>query len=700
METISESALTFLINAAWQIPAIALIAALAAGVMRNGPAAYRHVVWVAALIAAVVLPFSSISRPKPTASLHVSIPAPSPESMTSASQQVSKPISTPAAPEPLSFSKTAAMCAASFLLAFVLFRLCKFASAWRRTVRIRRRAGIRKPSPSLERVWTRCIAAFGVTRVELLTSPEVASPAAVGASRAAVIVPEAFVHETSEEVLTAAIGHELAHIARHDFAANIAYELLHALIAFHPASWLIRRQIEQTREMACDQAVTSRLLESHIYARSLMQIATSLTSMSSPGYTLGVFDGSMLEHRIRCLLRRPAVSLRHARLLLATGLSALAFLTIAASSIALTARAQSALQTEMKQGVDAYNSGDFKTAIERFTSAAALEPSDPKPKLFLANALMRDCYTQEGPPDTRLLTAARRQYQDVLARDSNNKQATAGMTALAIDAKQFREAHEWAQKLKTIDPNDKTAWYTIGVLDWTIVYPEYLRAKQAAGGKQEEYRIPDAGARDSLRSQYLPQLEEGIGALMKALALDPHYDQAMAYLNLLFRIEAGIWEDPSLAQALIVKADTWVAKAIETKRKRGSDPEPETAKLDPNGPPPGPAGRSTMVKAPPPPPPPPSRERSHQIASALPPPKPGPHEIPMPGQFWQVLGEKDMPAMDLFLALKGKSFNSAIHLGGDNLVRVVVGPYFDDSAVAKAKTALEVAGFRPIRKWD
>ena len=114
METISESALTFLINAAWQIPAIVLIAALAAGVMRNGPAAYRHVVWVAALIAAVVLPFSSISRPKPTASLHVSIPAPSPESMTSASRQVSKPISTPAAPEPLSFSKTAAMCAVFF----------------------------------------------------------------------------------------------------------------------------------------------------------------------------------------------------------------------------------------------------------------------------------------------------------------------------------------------------------------------------------------------------------------------------------------------------------------------------------------------------------------------------------------------------------------------------------------------------------
>ena len=173
METISESALTFLINAAWQIPAIALIAALAAGVMRNGPAAYRHVVWVAALIAAVVLPLSSISRPKPTASLHVSIPAPSPESMTSASRQVSKPISTPAAPEPLSFSKTAAMCA---VVLYLLALFC-FVCASSHPLGVGRFEsadvpGSAKPSPSLERVWTRCIAAFGVTTVELLTSPK------------------------------------------------------------------------------------------------------------------------------------------------------------------------------------------------------------------------------------------------------------------------------------------------------------------------------------------------------------------------------------------------------------------------------------------------------------------------------------------------------------------------------------------------
>jgi cell division septation protein DedD len=182
--------------------------------------------------------------------------------------------------------------------------------------------------------------------------------------------------------------------------------------------------------------------------------------------------------------------------------------------------------------------------------------------------------------------------------------------------------------------------------------------------------------------------------------LDPRYDEAMAYLNLLLRIEAGMWDDPALAEALIVKADTWVGKALEARRKRGPEAAPEAAKLQPDGPPPGPSGRTTMAKAPRPPQPPPSRERSHQIASSLPPPKPAPHEIPMPGQFWQVLGAGDMRAMDLFLALKGKGFNSAIHAGTDNLVRVVVGQYFDEPAISKAKTELESAGFRPISKWE
>jgi hypothetical protein len=63
MKTISPNLLTFLVNALWQVALVAGIAMLACRVMRQGPASHRHAVWVAALIAAVLLPLASV-RPR------------------------------------------------------------------------------------------------------------------------------------------------------------------------------------------------------------------------------------------------------------------------------------------------------------------------------------------------------------------------------------------------------------------------------------------------------------------------------------------------------------------------------------------------------------------------------------------------------------------------------------------------------------
>ena len=43
----------------------------------------------------------------------------------------------------------------------------------------------------------------------------------VGLWRRAIILPTRLLAGSSTDVLTSAIGHEMAHIARHDFAANL-----------------------------------------------------------------------------------------------------------------------------------------------------------------------------------------------------------------------------------------------------------------------------------------------------------------------------------------------------------------------------------------------------------------------------------------------------------------------------------------------
>jgi Zn-dependent protease with chaperone function len=94
-------------------------------------------------------------------------------------------------------------------LLFVVFRLFLLVRAGVRTARIRAAAG---PVSGLlvERVWARCAAAFGI-RAELRSSRSLAGPVTAGRT---VILPAGLVAESSNDLLTTAIAHEMAHVAR------------------------------------------------------------------------------------------------------------------------------------------------------------------------------------------------------------------------------------------------------------------------------------------------------------------------------------------------------------------------------------------------------------------------------------------------------------------------------------------------------
>jgi beta-lactamase regulating signal transducer with metallopeptidase domain len=210
----------------------------------------------------------------------------------------------------ISFAQTTAAVLLGAYFLFVVFRLARLAWAFIRTVQIRRTAHGAAVPELLKRVWIRCQEAYGLTGVELVFSTQVSGPVTAGQ---AIILPQSMLAEPSEDVLTTAIGHEMAHIARRDFACSLFYELLLLPVSFHPAAWLIHRGIERTREMACDELVTQRLIDAGVYARSIMSMASGMTVLPRPGYTLGVFDGDSLEERIRSLVERPAANLKRAR---------------------------------------------------------------------------------------------------------------------------------------------------------------------------------------------------------------------------------------------------------------------------------------------------------------------------------------------------------------------------------------------------
>jgi beta-lactamase regulating signal transducer with metallopeptidase domain len=626
METISRTLLTFLLNALWQAPLVWAVAALACRAMPNGPARHRYAVWVAALFVAFLLPSLSVRAPLPaggrTLVPSAALPSGLPASSASAAPAVGRAPSAPAFPAPaISFSRDWALLLLGAYGVWLAFRVAQFALALSRAWRIRRDAAPGVPSPHVERVMARCGAALSLEGVDLLVSGSIAGPVAL---RRTIVLPAALFAETSEDVLTTAIGHEMAHVARRDFSLKLLYEMLYLPLSFHPAAMLIHRGIENSREMACDEMVAGRLLEPAVYARSIAGIAAAMLSLDRPGYVLGVFDGDILEERIRSLMERRGSDLRRARIALAAGLSALALCLVVGTGLAVSAHAQSAAQVEMQSAAEAYNRNDFAAAVDHFETAVGLEPANLKARLFLANAYIRQSIAdnQRSPADQSkpLLIKAQEQYREVLARDPKNFRASVGIVSLNGPA-QLRESRELMLQAVQDNPRDGDAYYTVGVLDWSIAYREISGALKSLGASPAVQQIPDAAIRAQLRPRLMPYIEEGFRMLQIALDKDPSSDDAMAYLNLMDRAKALLTDSPEEAAALTAQADQWVGKALAAKKAQASQGKPSFT-IDVNADPPM---TVPMPPAPPPPPPPgtaphPPNPNEMPVAPAPPPP--------------------------------------------------------------------------------
>jgi beta-lactamase regulating signal transducer with metallopeptidase domain len=582
MQTIDRSLMTFLVNAIWQAPLIAVAVAVACRWMRHAPARHIHLICVVGLFASLLLPAISTRRTAPETER---LAVPQQELTTPAPATAPAPIA--ATPRTVQLPQTAVSFAIWAFAGFLLFRVVLLAVAARKTLRICRDS---EPAPSCP-AFDRARAAFSLDDVELRWSATVTGPVTAGRL---IILPTAMV-DASDDVLTTAIGHEMAHIARHDFAWNIAYEILSLPISFQPAAFWLRRQLDRTRELACDELVATRLLDSRAYAQSIMEIASSMCAVSRPGYTLGVFDGDILEERIKRLVQRPAAYTRRARVLAVAGIAGLAICLVAASSLAISARAQGPAQQNLRTGAAAYNTGDFPAAVASFERAVAAEPDNIKARLFLVDAYMQ--------LDSKAANEkARAQALEALRRDPKNLPATLAVVSLNGPAR-AAESHQLLLKAIELNPKSAEAYYTLGFVDWTIAYPRLQQVSPYRGARSYDL-IPDMAKRIALRQELQPTLEEGYRVLLIANQLDPTWPDPMAYLNLLYRINAALVDDSAQSAALIAKADDWVEKALAAKKARSTS-QNARPHLDPDGAPPATTSMLFVPTPPPPPPPPP-----------------------------------------------------------------------------------------------
>jgi HEAT repeat protein len=264
---------------------------------------------------------------------------------------------------------------------FLLYRLNALRRAWNETQKIRRAVYARKIPEAMSDVAAQCSALFNLKNVQIRCSLRVDAPVTIGWRKPMIILPESFFDgDLPAETLLSVLGHEMAHIARRDFLFNIFYEFLRLPVSFHPLAMLVTRQINRTRELACDELVAGRVLAADAYARSLVRVASALTTPAGHAYSLGslgVFDADILEERVmRLIEKRGRMSLRAGRLLMAASFSLLLTAALATSVFSFNFRSagnESGLIQDQPMQADPPARADVAEKLKALASADASE---------------------------------------------------------------------------------------------------------------------------------------------------------------------------------------------------------------------------------------------------------------------------------------------------------------------------------------
>jgi beta-lactamase regulating signal transducer with metallopeptidase domain len=166
---------------------------------------------------------------------------------------------------------------------------------------------------------------------ELRESAEVKSPVVVGAWAPVLLLPTGMGRYTREEV-RAMLCHELAHVARRDYLANLMCQMAGLPLGWHPVLHVVQRQIRRTREMVCDRMAAREMESELVYARCLLRLAREMFGagrVTEPG--VGLFGSNVLEERVMRLIERNEMRLRTKLVRMAWGAVGMASaLTVAA----------------------------------------------------------------------------------------------------------------------------------------------------------------------------------------------------------------------------------------------------------------------------------------------------------------------------------------------------------------------------------
>jgi len=236
-----------------------------------------------------------------------------------------------------------------------------------------------------------------------------------------------------------------------------------------------------------------------------------------------------------------------------------------------------AARDQLNKGVEAYKSAHYEEAIGHFQRATELDPTLPMAKSYLATALAQNVVPGlDTPENLKNAQQAIAIFQQVLDKDPNDVNSLKQIAAINFSIKRFGDAKEYQKKVLAVDPKDAEAAYTVGVINWTLAHENALKALVPAGLNDDGEGNVKAPKQimTTIKEQNAALVDEGIQYLNQALANRPNYDDAMSYLNLLYRRKADVdYGNADAVKADVAAAKDWSSKAMGTRKENEAKKE-------------------------------------------------------------------------------------------------------------------------------
>jgi tetratricopeptide (TPR) repeat protein len=240
---------------------------------------------------------------------------------------------------------------------------------------------------------------------------------------------------------------------------------------------------------------------------------------------------------------------------------------------------------KLNKGVQAFKAGQYDVAIGDFQQSKQLDPTLLNARLYLATAYA-NLYIPGAPSPENIRNGeqAIKEFQEVLDKDPNNLPAIDGIGSILynmggtpFDAKKLEESKSYHKKHIQLKPDDPEPYYWIGVIDWSLAFRgnKDLREEYNKTAKKtikDTDPMPPALAAQ-FQQKYGAIVDEGVENLKKAMTLRTDYDDAMAYLNLLYRQKADMETSVDARNADFKMADDLVDKVKAIKQKKANAAE-------------------------------------------------------------------------------------------------------------------------------